>query len=111
MFSGRAVYVFRPLHLSELAAPLFGTGHFPGSLNISLESALFPTWVGFLVPARQPVAFVADRQDSIDALNRRHGLGSGHNRGRSRTRPADFPELVKTFRESVLNLAGVDQPF
>lgn len=55
--------------------------------------------------------FVAARRDQIDDLNRRHGLGSGHNRGRSRMQPAALPELIKTFKGSVLNLSGVEQPF
>jgi hypothetical protein len=55
--------------------------------------------------------FVAARREQIDDLNRRHGLGSGHNRGRSRMQPDALPELIKTFKESVLNLSGVEQPF
>ena len=39
-------------------APFFGAGHFPNSLNIGLGSALFSTWVGFIVPGRTPVALV-----------------------------------------------------
>ena len=40
------------------SAPFFGAGHFPGSLNIGLSSALFSTWVGFLVPFGRPVVLV-----------------------------------------------------
>ena len=40
------------------SAPLFGAGHFPGNLNIGLASAMFSTWVGFLVPGGAPVALV-----------------------------------------------------
>jgi len=39
-------------------APFFGAGHFPGSLNIGLGSALFSTWIGFLVPGGTPIALV-----------------------------------------------------
>jgi len=39
-------------------APFFGAGHFPGSLNIGLSSALFSTWVGFIVPGGTPIALV-----------------------------------------------------
>lgn len=35
-------------------APFFGAGHFPGSLNIGLGSALFSTWAGFFVPGGEP---------------------------------------------------------
>lgn len=48
---GAAVIDTRP-------APFFGVGHFPGSLNIGLGSALFSTWVGFLVPGSQAIALV-----------------------------------------------------
>ncbi len=40
------------------SAPFFGAGHFPGSLNIGLGSALFSTWTGFLVPGGNPIALV-----------------------------------------------------
>ena len=55
--------------------------------------------------------FVAGRREEIDDLNRRHGLGSGHNRGRSRMQPGALPHLIKTFKDSVLNPARVEQPF
>ena len=41
-------------------AAAFAAGHFPGSLNIGVASALFSTWVGFLVPGGQPLVLVAD---------------------------------------------------
>ncbi|HSU56634.1 MAG TPA: MBL fold metallo-hydrolase [Candidatus Dormibacteraeota bacterium] len=40
------------------SAPFFGAGHFPGSINIGLSSALFATWVGFLVPFGRPIVLV-----------------------------------------------------
>lgn len=39
-------------------AAFFGAGHYPGSLNIGLGSALFSTWVGFMVPGDKPIALV-----------------------------------------------------
>jgi hydroxyacylglutathione hydrolase len=44
-------------------APFFGAGHFPGSLNIGLSSALFSTWVGFLVPFGKAIALVVGSAD------------------------------------------------
>lgn len=44
-------------------APFFGAGHFPGSLNIGLGSALFSTWVGFIVPGGSPIALVVGSAD------------------------------------------------
>ncbi|MBV9998336.1 MAG: hypothetical protein JO015_04390 [Verrucomicrobia bacterium] len=55
--------------------------------------------------------FVAARREQIDDFNRRHGLGSGHNRGRSRMQPDALPELIKTFKGSVLHQPGIEQPF
>jgi len=46
------------------SAPFFGAGHFPGSLNIGLGSAMFSTWVGFLVPGGKPIALVVGSSDS-----------------------------------------------
>lgn len=54
---GAAVIDTRP-------APFFGAGHFPGSLNIGLGSALFSTWTGFLVPGGKPIALVAGSADA-----------------------------------------------
>ena len=54
---GAAVIDTRP-------APFFGAGHFPGSLNIGLGSALFSTWVGFLVPGGKPIALVVGSADA-----------------------------------------------
>jgi rhodanese-related sulfurtransferase len=44
-------------------APLFSAGHFPGSLNIELGSALFSTWTGFLIPSGTPIALVVASAD------------------------------------------------
>ena len=54
---GEAVIDTRP-------APFFGAGHFPGSLNIGLGSALFSTWVGFLVPGSQAIALIVGSADA-----------------------------------------------
>ena len=45
-------------------APFFGAGHFPGSLNIGLGSALFSTWVGFIVPGGTLIALVVGSADN-----------------------------------------------
>ena len=55
--SGAAVIDTRP-------GSLFGAGHFAGSLNIGLGSALFSTWTGFLVPGGTPIALVVDSTDT-----------------------------------------------
>jgi glyoxylase-like metal-dependent hydrolase (beta-lactamase superfamily II)/rhodanese-related sulfurtransferase len=46
------------------SAPFFGSGHFPGSLNIGLSSNLFATWVGFFVPFGKEIALVVGSADS-----------------------------------------------
>ena len=46
------------------SAPFFGAGHFPGSLNIGLGSALFSTWTGFLVPGGNAIALVVGSADA-----------------------------------------------
>lgn len=45
-------------------AAFFGSGHFPGSLNIGLSSNLFSTWAGFLVPFGKPIALVVGSAES-----------------------------------------------
>lgn len=40
------------------SAPFFGAGHFPGSLNIGLGSAMFSTWTGFFVPGDSQIVLV-----------------------------------------------------
>jgi glyoxylase-like metal-dependent hydrolase (beta-lactamase superfamily II)/rhodanese-related sulfurtransferase len=40
------------------SAPFFGAGHFPGSLNIGLGSAMFSTWVGFFVPGDSSIVLI-----------------------------------------------------
>ncbi len=49
------------LVLDLRSAALFGAGHFPGSLHISLELSLFSTWVGFFVPPDRPLVLVVDQ--------------------------------------------------
>lgn len=44
---------------------LFGSGHFPGSINIGLGSPMFSTWVGFLIPPGKPLALVVDSAESV----------------------------------------------
>jgi glyoxylase-like metal-dependent hydrolase (beta-lactamase superfamily II)/rhodanese-related sulfurtransferase len=55
---GAAVIDTRP-------APFFGAGHFPGSLNIGLGSALFSTWAGFMVPGGKPIALVVGASENV----------------------------------------------
>jgi hypothetical protein len=55
--------------------------------------------------------FMAAHQPQIDELNLKHGLGLGHNRAKSRTQPDAFPEMVRTFKESVLKETTAEQPF
>lgn len=57
--SGATVIDTRP-------APFFGAGHFPGSLNIGLGSALFSTWVGFVVPGGTPIALVVGSGENAE---------------------------------------------
>lgn len=41
-------------------AALFGAGHFPGSVNIGLSSAMFATWAGFFVPGEGEIVLVVN---------------------------------------------------
>ncbi|HEV8132394.1 MAG TPA: MBL fold metallo-hydrolase [Acidobacteriota bacterium] len=43
----------------------FGAGHLHGSLNVGLNSALFSTWVGFLLPFNVPIALVVDTDEDL----------------------------------------------
>ncbi len=53
-------------------AAFFGAGHFPGSLNVGLNSAMFSTWVGFLVPGGTRIALVVGSAE----LRRAHDWNS-----------------------------------
>ncbi|MGZ5507438.1 MAG: rhodanese-like domain-containing protein, partial [Limisphaerales bacterium] len=44
---------------------MFGAGHFPGSLNIGLTSAMFSTWSGFMIPGDKPIALVVGSADAL----------------------------------------------
>ena len=44
---------------------MFGSGHFPGSINIGLTSAMFSTWSGFMVPGDKPIALVVGSADAL----------------------------------------------
>jgi hydroxyacylglutathione hydrolase len=50
----------------------FGRGHFPGSVNVSLELDLFATWTGFFVPAGRKIALVVE--EDIDVARARLAL-------------------------------------
>lgn len=41
-------------------AAMFGAGHFPGSINIGLGSAMFATWAGFFVPGESEIVLVVN---------------------------------------------------
>ena len=53
-------------------AAAFGAGHFPGSLNIGLGSAMFATWSGFFVPGDSQIVLVVS--DAADATKARLAL-------------------------------------
>ncbi|MBV8901977.1 MAG: hypothetical protein JOY92_17895 [Verrucomicrobia bacterium] len=99
---GKLIKAFRYLTDLNEAADVRGRKWF-------ISESLLADLTGCFRPAVK--RFVAARRDQIDDLNRRHGLGSGHNRGRSRMQPNALPELIKTFKDSVLNPSGVEQPF
>ena len=40
------------------SAAEFGTGHFPGSINIGIGSPSFSTWTGFMVSGEKPIVLV-----------------------------------------------------
>jgi len=46
--------------LDTRIAPMFGESHIAGSLNIGLGSAMFSTWVGFMIPGGTPIVLVVD---------------------------------------------------
>jgi hydroxyacylglutathione hydrolase len=46
--------------LDTRSSPIFGAGHVPGSLNIGLASAMFSTWVGFMIPGDSSIVLVVD---------------------------------------------------
>lgn len=58
--------------LDTRSSPLFGAGHFPGSVNIGLDSAMFSTWVGFFVPGDSQIVLVVG--EAASASEARLGL-------------------------------------
>jgi rhodanese-related sulfurtransferase len=53
----------------------FGGGHIPGSLSIALRPS-FASWLGWLVPADQPLIFVLDPdQDRVELVRQALGIG------------------------------------
>lgn len=56
--SGAVVIDTRP-------APFFGAGHFPKSINIGVNSPMFSTWVGFMVPGGKPILLVVGSVDAV----------------------------------------------
>ncbi len=65
-----------------------------------INSSLLFSLTGCFRPAVN--TFIEAHQQTIDELNRTHGLGPGHNRARTRTQPNAISDLVKKFKESVL---------
>lgn len=47
-------------------AALYGAGHFPGSLNIGLGSAMFATWTGFFVPGNSQIVLVVSDASAVE---------------------------------------------
>ena len=47
------------------SAPFYGAGHFPKSINIGVNSPMFSTWVGFMVPGGTPILLVVGSADSV----------------------------------------------
>jgi hydroxyacylglutathione hydrolase len=46
-------------------AALYGAGHFPGSLNIGLGSAMFATWTGFFVRGDSQIVLVVSDESAV----------------------------------------------
>ncbi len=59
---------------ARCSAPLFGAGHFPGSLHFSLELSLFSTWVGF-IEAKAPTQL--EQTSQLSAADLRDALKAG----------------------------------
>jgi glyoxylase-like metal-dependent hydrolase (beta-lactamase superfamily II)/rhodanese-related sulfurtransferase len=51
--------------LDTRSSASFGKGHFPGSLNVSLDLALFSTWTGFFVPPDRKIALVVEDESDV----------------------------------------------
>ncbi len=50
------------------SAEAFGAGHFRDSLNIGLDSELFSTWVGFLVPGDDEIVLVVESATAAERV-------------------------------------------
>ena len=51
--------------LDTRSSASFGKGHFPGSLNVSLDLALFSTWTGFFVPPERRIALIVEDESDV----------------------------------------------
>lgn len=60
----------RYIILDVRAAPEFGAGHVPGSLNVGL-SGQFAMWAGTLIPLTAPIVIVADSESQVEEAQMR----------------------------------------
>ncbi len=92
--------------LDTRSAAAFGKGHFPGSLNVSLDLALFSTWTGFFVrPGRRIALVVEDESDVPRARLELARIGYdaivGYIEGRTLTATETLPQVCATdYREA-----------
>jgi glyoxylase-like metal-dependent hydrolase (beta-lactamase superfamily II)/rhodanese-related sulfurtransferase len=84
--------------LDTRSSASFGTGHFPGSLNVSLDLALFSTWTGFFVPPGRKIALVVEEE--LDVPRARLELArigydvvAGYITGRTLTATEPLPQV------------------
>jgi len=85
--------------LDTRSSVAFGQGHFPGSLNISLDLALFSTWTGFFVPPGRTIVLVVE--DWVEVARARLELARigydevvGSIEGRALSRTVRLPQLL-----------------
>ncbi len=94
------------LVLDTRSSASFGKGHFPGSLHVSLDLALFSTWTGFFVPPSRKIALVVE--DETDVPRARMELARigydtivGYIAGRMLAATESLPQLRATdYREA-----------
>jgi hydroxyacylglutathione hydrolase len=92
--------------LDTRSSASFGRGHFPGSLNVSLDLALFSTWTGFFIQPGRKIALVVE--DEIDVPRAclelaRIGYDTiiGYIEGRTLTASDPLPQVPATdYREA-----------
>jgi hydroxyacylglutathione hydrolase len=84
--------------LDTRSSAAFGRGHFPGSLNVSMDLALFSTWTGFFVPPGRKIALVVeDESDAPRARLELSRIGNheivGYIEGRTLTATEPLPQM------------------